>query len=60
LGDIVADFVEGFGARTRELLGDRAELDRILAAGAEQARTVASTTLAAVYDRSGFVPPGRH
>ena len=60
LGDIVADFVEGFGARTRELLGDRAELDRILAAGAEQARAVASTTLAAVYDRSGFVPPGRH
>ena len=60
LGDIVADFVEGFGARTRELLGDRAELDRILAAGAEQARAVASTTLAAVYDRSGFVPTGRH
>ena len=60
LGDIVADFVEGFGARTRELLEDLAELDRILAAGAEQARTVASTTLAAVYDRSGFVPPGRH
>lgn len=57
LGDIVAEFVEGFGARTRELLGDRAELDRILAAGAEQARAVASTTLAAVYDRSGFVPP---
>jgi len=60
LGDIVADFVEGFGARTRELLEDRAELDRVLAAGAEQARAVASTTLSAVYDRSGFVPPGRH
>ena len=59
LGDIVAEFVEGFGARTRDLLGDRAELDRILAAGAEQARAVASTTLAAVYDRSGFVPPAR-
>jgi tryptophanyl-tRNA synthetase len=59
LGDIVAEFVEGFGARTRDLLDDRAELDRILAAGAEQARAVASTTLAAVYDRSGFVPPVR-
>jgi tryptophanyl-tRNA synthetase len=59
LGDLVAEFVERFGARTRELLGDRAELDRILAAGAEQARAVASTTLAAVYDRSGFVPPVR-
>jgi tryptophanyl-tRNA synthetase len=59
LGDIVAEFVEAFGARTRELLDDRAELDRILAAGAEQARAVASTTLEAVYDRSGFVPPVR-
>ena len=56
LGDLVAEFVGDFGARTRELLDDRAELDRILAAGAEQARSVASTTLAAVYDRSGFVP----
>jgi len=59
LADLVAEFVEGFGARTRELLADRAELDRILAAGAEQARAVASTTLAAVYDRSGFVSPVR-
>ena len=59
LGDIVADFVEGFGTRTRELLDDRAELDRILAAGAEQARAVAGATLDAVYDRSGFVPTTR-
>ena len=56
LSDLVAEFVGDFGARTRELLDDRAELDRILAVGAEQARAVASTTLAAVYDRSGFVP----
>jgi len=59
LAEIVAEFVERFGARTRELLGDRAELDRILAAGADQARAVAGTTLAAVYDRSGFVPRAR-
>jgi len=59
LADIVAEFIDGFGARTRELLGDRAELDRILADGAEQARAVAGPTLAAVYDRSGFVPPAR-
>jgi tryptophanyl-tRNA synthetase len=59
LGDLVAEFVDGFGSRTRELLEDRAELDRVLAAGAEQARAVASTTLAAVDDRSGFVPPTR-
>ena len=59
LGDLVAEFVERFGARTRELLGDRAELDRILATGAELARTVARATLDTVYDRSGFVPPVR-
>ncbi|MEV7397302.1 tryptophan--tRNA ligase [Aeromicrobium sp. NPDC092404] len=57
LSEIVADFVEPFGARTRELLSDRAELDRILAKGAERAREVASVTLDLVYDRSGFVRP---
>jgi tryptophanyl-tRNA synthetase len=56
LGELVGDFVGRFGERTRELLGDRGELDRILAEGAAQAREVASTTLATVYDRSGFVP----
>lgn len=55
LADIVAEFVGEFGARTRELLDDRGELDRILAKGAAQAREVASTTLDLVYDRSGFV-----
>jgi tryptophanyl-tRNA synthetase len=59
LGELVAEFVEGFGSRTRELLDDRAELDRILADGAETARAVASETLALVYDRSGFVPTAR-
>ena len=56
LGDLVADFVDAFGTRTRELLDDKAELDRVLADGAAKAREVASTTLATVYDRSGFVP----
>lgn len=55
LSQIVADFVEPFGARTRDLLSDRAELDNILAKGAERAREVASVTLDLVYDRSGFV-----
>lgn len=57
LGDLVAEFVDGFGTRTRELLDDRAELDRILADGAAKARAVAGETLALVYDRSGFAPP---
>jgi tryptophanyl-tRNA synthetase len=56
LGDLVADFVEAFGSRTRELLDDRGELDRVLADGAARAREVAAATLATVYDRSGFVP----
>lgn len=57
LGDLVADFVSEFGDRTRALLDDRAEIDRVLAAGAEQAREVASVTLDLVYERSGFVRP---
>ncbi|MDT7784513.1 MAG: tryptophanyl-tRNA synthetase, partial [Pseudonocardiales bacterium] len=56
LGDLVAEFVDVFGSRTRELLDDKGELDRILAAGAATAREVAAQTLATVYDRSGFVP----
>jgi tryptophanyl-tRNA synthetase len=55
LGDLVAQFVGDFGDRTRELLDDRGELDRILAQGAAQAREVASVTLDLVYERSGFV-----
>jgi tryptophanyl-tRNA synthetase len=55
LGDLVAEFVGAFGDRTRELLADRGELDRILAQGATQAREVAATTLELVYERSGFV-----
>ncbi|WP_293786743.1 tryptophan--tRNA ligase [uncultured Aeromicrobium sp.] len=55
LAQIVADLVADFGARTRELLGDRAELDRLLALGAERARAVAAPTLELVYERSGFV-----
>jgi tryptophanyl-tRNA synthetase len=59
LADLVAEFVDGFGTRTRALLDDRAELDRILADGAAKARSVAGQTLALVYDRAGFVPPAR-
>jgi tryptophanyl-tRNA synthetase len=55
LADLVADFVRAFGDRTRALLDDRAELDRILARGADQAREVAAPTLDLVYERSGFV-----
>ncbi len=42
--------------RTRELLSDPAELDRILGAAAERASTVANATLERVYDRVGLLP----
>jgi tryptophanyl-tRNA synthetase len=38
---------------------DLAELDKVLARGAERAREVASRTLEQVYDRVGFLPPMR-
>ena len=56
LAEVVTDFVSPVRARTQELLDDRAELERILAAGAARAREVAGATVAAVYDRTGFLP----
>jgi tryptophanyl-tRNA synthetase len=42
--------------RTNELMADPAELDRLLAQGAERAREIASVTLSQVYERMGFLP----
>jgi tryptophanyl-tRNA synthetase len=61
LGGLVGDFVGPFGQRAREYLADRAELDRLLAAGAHKAREVAAATLDLVNDKVGFgqlPPPG--
>jgi tryptophanyl-tRNA synthetase len=55
VADAVVAFVEPFAARTRELLADPAEIDRVLAAGAARAREVAANTLAQAYDRVGFL-----
>jgi tryptophanyl-tRNA synthetase len=57
VADTVVAFAEPFAKRTRELLDDPAELDRILAAGAERARELAAGTIADVYDRVGFLAP---
>ncbi|MGY1741993.1 MULTISPECIES: tryptophan--tRNA ligase [unclassified Blastococcus] len=57
LAEVVVEFVTPIRERTQELLADRAELERLLAAGAARAREVASRTVAAVYDRVGFLPP---
>jgi tryptophanyl-tRNA synthetase len=37
-------------------LADPAELDRVLAGGAERARRVADATVARVYEKVGFLP----
>ena len=42
--------------RANELLADPAELDRLLALGADKAREIASATLADVYSKVGFLP----
>jgi tryptophanyl-tRNA synthetase len=59
VAEIVIDTATPFRDRTLELLADPAELDRILAEGAERARDVAAVTLARVYDRVGFLPSKR-
>ena len=55
LAEVVVDALTPIRERTNELLDDRAELERLLAAGAEKARAVAAETLAEVYRRVGFV-----
>lgn len=55
LADVVVEFVTPFRTRVSGLLDDRAELDKILSAGAQRARDLASTKLAAAYDLVGFV-----
>jgi tryptophanyl-tRNA synthetase len=43
--------------RTEKMLADEAELDRLLARGAERARPVALDTMNLVMDRVGFLRP---
>jgi tryptophanyl-tRNA synthetase len=57
LAEVVTDFVTPVRARTTELLEDPAELQRILASGAERAREVAGRTVEDVYEKTGFLPP---
>ncbi|ALD63131.1 tryptophan--tRNA ligase [Glutamicibacter soli] len=57
VADAVVDRLAPIRARTLELLDDPAELDRLLLAGAEKARQVASKTVADVYQKVGFLPP---
>jgi len=57
LAEVVADTLGPIAQRTKEYLADKAELDRILAKGAEKARRLAAPTLAKAYKKVGFFPP---
>ena len=57
--DAVVEFVTPIKNRVDELLADPAELQAVLAAGAQRAGDVAEKTLQRVYDKVGFLPPTR-
>ena len=57
LAQVVVEFITPIRERTHEYLDDPAQLDKLLAIGAEKARSVAAPTLATVYDRIGFLKP---
>ncbi|OPF84734.1 tryptophan--tRNA ligase [Streptomyces antioxidans] len=59
LSEVLIEWVTPFRERTQEYLGDPAMLDGILAKGADKARAVAAETLAAAYDKVGFLPAAR-
>ena len=56
VAEAVAAFATPFRERTLQLLGERTELEAILASGAERARDVASKTVADVYAKIGLIP----
>jgi tryptophanyl-tRNA synthetase len=55
VGDAVAEAIEPIRQRFGELRSDPAELQRLLARGAEKARKASEPTLEQMYDRMGFV-----
>jgi len=54
--DAVVEFVTPIKSRVDELLADPAELEGVLAAGAQRAKAVSANTVKRVYDRIGFLP----
>lgn len=55
VADVVVNALAPIRDRANELMSDTTELDRLLASGAEKARTVAQATLADVYEKVGFI-----
>jgi tryptophanyl-tRNA synthetase len=60
LAEVVVEFVRPIQERTHAFLDDPAQLDKLLAIGAEKARAVASVTLRTVYERVGFLAGARN
>jgi tryptophanyl-tRNA synthetase len=58
VAEALADFVTPLRQQVAGYIDDPAELDKLLARGAERAREVAGQTVQTVYDRVGFLPPG--
>jgi tryptophanyl-tRNA synthetase len=59
LTELVVTKLSPISARMNELLRDPAEIDRLLARGAERAAAIAAPILAEVYDIVGFLKPKR-
>jgi tryptophanyl-tRNA synthetase len=59
VADVVVERLTPFQDRMAELLDDPAELDRILADGADRAREVAQATMARVRAAAGLLPSAR-
>jgi tryptophanyl-tRNA synthetase len=57
LAEVVVGFVTPVQERTKGYLDDPAQLDKLLAIGAEKARSLSSATLRTVYQRIGFLAP---
>ena len=57
VGEAVIALLAPFQERFREIRGDTGELHRVLALGADKAREASAPTLAAMYERMGFVRP---
>jgi tryptophanyl-tRNA synthetase len=57
VADAVVAVIAPIQERYRELRSDDAELQRLLRVGADKARETSAPTLAAMYDRMGFVRP---
>ena len=57
VAEVVVQELEPIQRRYNDIMGDPAELDRLLALGAERARELADAKVAEMKERMGFVPP---